>query len=124
MSLTFNEYQVLAHRTSGQDEPSKMLNMAAMGISGESGELLEATVELIITTARISDTIKKHIFHDHPLETMHLVKELGGVLWYMAEMCSALEINFNFVAETNIAELRTRYPEGFSSERSINRSKE
>lgn len=102
--MKMNEYQELARTTSGADS----LVMAAMGLSGESGEFIDA--------------IKKHEFHGHELNVAELRKELGDILWYVAEAASVLNIDLNDIAEENINKLRRRYPEGFSSERSVNRS--
>ena len=58
---------------------------------------------------------------DIPLET--LTDELGDVLWYVAEAASACGLELGHIAHQNVAKLRSRYPEGFSEERSINRKK-
>ena len=50
-----------------------------------------------------------------------LKEELGDVLWYCAETASALGLQLDDVAANNIHKLEMRYPEGFSSERSVNR---
>lgn len=101
-----NEYQTLAART--LDRPGeRALNMAALGLAGEAGEVV--------------DLIKKHIYHGHPMDLAKLVAELGDVLWYVATLATALDIKLSDVAEGNIEKLMARYPEGFSSERSRNR---
>jgi hypothetical protein len=43
-------------------------------------------------------------------------------LWYVAEICSAINADMSDVAQQNIDKLKARYPDGFSSERSINRA--
>ena len=79
----------------------------ALGLTGEAGE--------------VADMIKKHIFHGHDLDTDALVKEIGDVCWYVALLCTAIGVDMASVMEKNIEKLKTRYPEGFSSEASINR---
>lgn len=111
--MTFKEYQELARRTSRFScEPHIENNvlMASLGLSGEVGELL--------------NYIKKGIFHGHNIDKEVLTEEIGDVLWYVAEMCSAYNIDMQYAGNVNLLKLRQRYPNGFSSEASINRSAE
>jgi NTP pyrophosphatase (non-canonical NTP hydrolase) len=103
-----NEYQRLALRTEAPDRPrrERLLN-AALGLCGEAGEF--------------ADTLKKAEFHAHPLDEAELRKELGDVLWYAALACDALGVQLGDVMAANIEKLRRRYPDGFSSARSIDR---
>ena len=106
--MNLNEYQKLAQISARKDRSKKdVLINSAMGLCGESGEAI--------------DYIKKHLFHDHPLEKEVLMKEMGDVLWYLADMAEALDVTLDEVASMNIEKLRKRYPEGFDSEKSINR---
>ncbi len=107
--MNFSDYQALAARTLGRDRThEQQLANAALGLTGESGE----TAELI----------KKHLFHDTPLDRDAMVKELGDCLWYIAAFATVLDIDMTEIAEHNIAKLKRRYPEGFDTERSRNRS--
>ena len=107
--MTVNEYQKLAMVTLNRELGEKeMLTNAVMGLCGESGEAC--------------DIVKKHLFHGHELDRTALIKELGDVAWYIAEAAEALDIPLEEVFEKNIEKLRKRYPEGFSSEKSINRT--
>jgi NTP pyrophosphatase (non-canonical NTP hydrolase) len=109
--MTLAEYQSLAARTLGRDRThEQQLANAALGLSGEAGE--------------VADTMKKHLFHQHPLDRDAMAKELGDCLWYVAAMATVLEMDLDEVAERNIEKLRRRYPEGFSFERSRNRPAE
>lgn len=104
-----NDYQRLAMRTEapGRARAERLLN-AALGLAGEAGEF--------------ADSIKKWQFHTHPLDEAELRKELGDVLWYVALACDAMGLQLGDVMAENIEKLRRRYPEGFSAERSLNRS--
>ena len=114
--MTLNEYQSAAQRTSSckwADRQSdglclKQLENGLMGLCGESGESMEI--------------LKKHRHQGHRLDRQKLAEELGDVLWYCAETASALGLQLDDVAAANIHKLEMRYPEGFSSERSVNRS--
>lgn len=111
--MEFNEYQVLAARTDNNninDERllrcGRLLN-AAIGLSGEAGELL--------------DEVKKIVFHGHNFDQGKLEKELGDILWYAAKTAREIRIALDDVAEANIEKLRNRYPEGFSEHKSRER---
>ena len=95
---------VTANRDLSEKE---MLINGVMGLCGESGETI--------------DIVKKHLFHGHELNKDKLTEELGDVAWYLAETCTALGVSLEQVMENNIEKLRRRYPEGFSSYRSIHR---
>ena len=107
--LTFGIYQELALRTARTDmEFDKRLMVAALGLAGEVGE--------------VTELIKKHIGHGHPMDKVALLKELSDVCWYLAEICNIMDVSFDDVAWMNTIKLRQRYPEGFSVFRSMNRS--
>jgi NTP pyrophosphatase (non-canonical NTP hydrolase) len=107
--MTFDEYQDLADRTRNKDLTlEQCLAMTGLGLGGEAGEA--------------QDLVKKHLFHGHALDKEKLAKELGDVLWYVAVMANVIGVSMSEVAARNIAKLRARYPEGFSVERSVNRT--
>jgi NTP pyrophosphatase (non-canonical NTP hydrolase) len=106
--MNFNEYQKLAFRTCKQSSTKEELQMnAVLGLNGEVGE--------------IADIYKKGNFQGHKISEDDVKKELGDILWYIALMATALEVDLEDIAEMNIDKLRRRYPEGFSEEKSINR---
>ena len=107
--MEINEYQLLAMRTLNKElDQKEVLTNSVMGLCGESGEAC--------------DLVKKHLFHGHELDRDALIKELGDVAWYLAEAATAIEIDLSEVFERNIEKLKKRYPEGFSEEKSINRT--
>lgn len=104
----FNEYQEATNRTAGQFDDKKTALIAwSMGISGESGEY--------------TDGIKKHVFHGHELDTEGQAKELGDILFYVAQSAKELGYTLSEIAAMNIAKLQKRYPDGFSEGKSRNR---
>lgn len=108
--MTPNEYQNLAMRTAPHKvlaNSTLCLENSALGLCGESGEF--------------ADIIKKGLFQDHPMDTEHLAKELGDILWYVALGAEALGWDLEDIMEMNISKLTKRYPEGFDSERSMHR---
>ena len=106
--MTINEYQKLAMTTLNPAlSKTDILLNGVMGLCGEAGEAI--------------DIVKKHLHQGHELDKDKLTKELGDIAWYLAETATALDISLEEVLERNIEKLRSRYPEGFSAERSVNR---
>jgi NTP pyrophosphatase (non-canonical NTP hydrolase) len=108
------DYQTGARRTAnlGVDPADfnakdlRVLNFA-LGLAGEVGELVDA--------------IKKWAFHGHTISESYVRKELGDIGWYRANLASEFDLLLEDIDRCNLYKLRERYPEGFSTERSINR---
>ena len=107
--MTINEYQKLAMTTLNPALSEKdILIIGVMGLCGESGEAI--------------DIVKKWLAQGHELDKEKLAKELGDICWYLAETATALGLSLEDIMEANIEKLRKRYPEGFDTERSVNRT--
>ncbi len=108
-----SEYQKLAARTLISKPDFELTNKETMllwqviGLTGEAGE--------------VAENIKKGVLHRHGLDESKLLKELGDVMWYTAALVTILGGDLSDIMETNIAKLRERYPNGYSSEDSIKR---
>ena len=110
--LSINGYQHKAMRTATGIEGERLKNLAnvGLGLAGEAGE--------------VADMIKKHLHHGHPLNREDFIEELGDVAWYLALGCTMIGEPMENVLQANIDKLLKRYPEGFSSYRSIHRDEE
>jgi NTP pyrophosphatase (non-canonical NTP hydrolase) len=108
--MTVNEYQGLAMRTSnkGLSKEDHILN-GALGLTGEAGE--------------VADIVKKWLMQGHELDIEHVAKELGDILWYVAETATAIGCDMETIMKMNIEKLKKRYPAGFDTERSQHREK-
>lgn len=107
----FTEYQAMAAMTANVSLDYKTrLAVAALGASGEAGE--------------VADLVKKHLGHEHPLPESEMRKEIGDVLWYLAELCTVNGWLLVDIAEENIKKLRERFPGGFDPDRSLNRKEQ
>lgn len=73
----------------------------SIGLAGEVGE--------------VSEIIKKIIRDNDGKETEkdveNISKELGDVLWYVAELCTCFNLDLQKVAEANVAKLKKRQEE-------------
>ena len=84
-----------------KDIPVERLLTAALGICAEGGEFTEV--------------VKKIVFQGKPINEeniFHMKRELGDILWYVAQACMALDTTFDEVIEMNVEKLKARYPGG------------
>jgi len=88
-----------------QDDKTKinpsLLLTAGMGLSAESGEF--------------NEIIKKIFFQGKPLNeenVYHMKRELGDIMWYWVNACTALGLDPNDVINENVKKLESRYPGG------------
>lgn len=103
------EYQILAMRTCSipYSDKDSMLRHAVFGLTSEAGE--------------VAGILQKE-YQGHKFDKEHMKKELGDCLWMIAEACEALDLSMEVVMIANIEKLKARFPDGFSSERSLNRA--
>ena len=65
--------------------------------------------------------VQRDTAQGHPLDREHLAGELGDVAWYLAEAATALGMPLEDILRANLEKLERRYPDGFSTERSVGR---
>lgn len=106
--MTLNEYQEAALRTAPVADQGHDIIHGGLGVATEAGELL--------------DGLKKKHAYGKPLDLVNFREEIGDVLWYLALLCRGAGTTLDQVAERNIAKLRARYPEKFTSENALNRN--
>ena len=93
--------QRIALLSDRDDFPTERLLTAAVGMSAEAGEFTEI--------------IKKIIFQGKPVNEdnlFHLKRELGDIMWYVAQACMGLNISIDEVIAMNVEKLASRYPDG------------
>ncbi len=106
--MTLNEYQAAALKPARKDLSHEMsLATRTLGLTGEAGE--------------VADHVKKALGHGHPLDRAKLAKELGDTLWYIAALAEELGLCLDDIATGNIRKLEARYPDGFSTQASLER---
>ena len=107
--MKINEYQGFAARTINPElTREQMEDHALKGMVGEIGEI---------------NSLYQKVYQGHTLDYNHVKKELGDLLWFAAEYCTAMNWNMDEVAQLNIDKLRARFPEGFEVDKSLHRAK-
>lgn len=108
--MEMNEYQELASRTINKELlPYELEKHALHGMVGEIGEL---------------HSIYQKQYQGHPVLIGNLKKELGDLLWFIAEYCTTFGWKLDEVATLNIEKLKSRYPEGFEVDKSLHRNED
>jgi len=110
------DYPVLSARLSQLEANGANVTQmmtAAFGLSAEAGEFTEV--------------VKKIVFQGKPVNEenlFHLKRELGDIMWYVAQACMGLDTTIDEIIEMNVEKLSSRYPHGtFDVHFSENRKK-
>jgi NTP pyrophosphatase (non-canonical NTP hydrolase) len=110
MSLSFNEYQQVAKTTAIYNPDYKVI-YPALGLAGESGE--------------VAEKVKKFLRDDNGVMTDErrqvIMAEVSDVLWYIAAICSDLDLKMGDVAQFNLNKLARRKEQGTLSGNGDNR---
>lgn len=98
---TFNDYQKDCLKTAVYPKEYKVI-YTTLGLTGEAGE--------------VSDKVKK-IYRDNngvisSEKKKEIAKEIGDVLYYIAALCSDLDISMETVAQMNKEKLWSRFERG------------
>ena len=100
--MNFSDYQTRSRATAQYPSIGQPVIYPVLGLANEAGE--------------VAGKIKK-VFRDKGGEInaetrAALASELGDVLWYLAQVCTELEIPLDEVAEANIEKLLSRLERG------------
>ena len=90
--------------------------LAELEVTGtNTSQLLTAALGLCAESGEFTEVVKKIIFQGKPVneENMfHLKRELGDIMWYVAQACMGLNVSLDEVIEMNVDKLKSRYPGG------------
>lgn len=74
---------------------------AALGMSAEAGEFTEVVKKIFLQGKPYNE---ENVFH--------MKRELGDIMWYVAQACMGLNISLDDIIEMNVDKLKSRYPGG------------
>ena len=123
----FNDYAKFVVSTTSEESLDtvklceKLVNLSLDHPLTEFSQLLTASIGMQAESGEFSEVIKKIIFQGKPFngdQRYHLKRELGDVLWYWVQGCTALGYTPQEVMQENINKLESRYPNGFETIRS------
>jgi NTP pyrophosphatase (non-canonical NTP hydrolase) len=102
--MELSDYQRLSRRTAEYPREA-WLAYPALGLSGEAGEVAEHAKKAIRDDrGQISDERRAA-----------MAKELGDVLWYVAQLASELGLDLDEIAQANLDKLLSRQQRGVLS---------
>ncbi len=100
--MEFNEYQTKSRVTARYPETGNNFIYPILGLTGEAGEVADKVKKLIRDKG-------VHLPADISVEDREEIKkELGDVLWYIAQMATELSLDLADIAEANISKLYSR----------------
>lgn len=102
--MELSEYQRLSRRTAGYPREA-WLAYPALGLAGEAGEVAEHAKKTIRDNGGRVSTERRAA----------LAKELGDVLWYLAQLATELELDLDEIAQANLDKLLSRQRRGVLS---------
>ncbi len=100
--MQFNDYQERSRATALYPDVGRNFVYPTLGLVGEAGEVAEK-VKKVIRDAGGTVTDEKRA---------EIEKELGDVLWYLAQLATEFGLPLDTVAEKNLAKLLDRKDRG------------
>jgi NTP pyrophosphatase (non-canonical NTP hydrolase) len=96
--MEFSEYQKKSRETAIYPNQGDNFVYPTLGLVGESGEVAEKIKKIIRDNdGKMSEEKREE-----------LKKELGDVLWYLAQLSTELSLNFDEIADFNLKKLASR----------------
>jgi NTP pyrophosphatase (non-canonical NTP hydrolase) len=96
--MDLETYQKMSRQTALYPDVGNNFIYPTLGLTGEAGEVAE----------KIKKVLRDHGGIISPAKKEEIEKELGDVLWYVAQISSELGLSLNTVAEKNIEKLFSR----------------
>jgi NTP pyrophosphatase (non-canonical NTP hydrolase) len=102
--IELSDYQRQSRRTAEYPRTA-WLTYPTLGLAGEAGEVAEHAKKAIRDDGGESTDARRRA----------MAKELGDVLWYVAQIASELELELEQIAQANLEKLRSRQRRGVLS---------
>ena len=100
--MTFEEYQKLSRKTAIYPDAGNNFIYPTLGLAGEAGEVAEKIKKVLRDNNGVVDESRRE----------EIAKELGDVLWYVAQVASELGLSLDKIANQNIEKLYSRSERG------------
>ncbi len=109
--MNLNDYQKESAKLVFANDRDRLGNITlwALGVTGEAGEVAENVKRVVRGDCQLSE-IKE------PLK-----KEIGDVLWYLAQLATEFDLSLDEIAQTNLRKIRSRLKRGTGLGRGDNR---
>lgn len=114
--MTPEEYTEECRRTERREDWAEITPELSNNV-----RLLYTLIGLATEAGEALDVFKKCLFYKRPFDIEHFASELGDVLWYLTMAADISRYSLEDLMQINTEKLRKRYPQGFSTEKAINR---
>lgn len=96
--MQLSEYQSRSRTTAVYPDAGANLLYPTLGLCGEAGEVAEKVKKMVRDDAGVLTDERRAA----------LAKELGDVLWYLAQLATEADLDLDVIAATNIEKLTSR----------------
>ena len=96
--LDFTEYQKLSRRTAVYPNIGNNLYYPALGLAGETGEVMNKIKKIMRDKLDIKDNNLKEMIES----------ELGDILWYISNLATELNLSLDDIARKNLEKFMDR----------------
>jgi NTP pyrophosphatase (non-canonical NTP hydrolase) len=96
--MRLSDYQARSRATAVYPDAGDNLLYPTLGLCGEAGEVAE----------KVKKMIRDDAGELSPERRAALAKELGDVLWYLAQLATEADLDLDAIAEANLAKLLSR----------------
>jgi NTP pyrophosphatase (non-canonical NTP hydrolase) len=100
--MDFSQYQALSRRTATYPRAGRDMTYPALGLCGEAGEVAEKVKKTIRDDAGVLSDERRAA----------LARELGDVLWYLAQLATEAGLELEAIAADNLDKLLSRQERG------------
>jgi NTP pyrophosphatase (non-canonical NTP hydrolase) len=110
-----------------QREALRTEKTPAMAFSGDAdsdermSRLMHGMIGICTEAGELQDMVKKHLIYGKDFDPVNVIEECGDVLWYVALVLDACGFTLDECMQRNLAKLRARFGEKFTSERALTR---
>lgn len=113
--MEFSDYQAETRKTAQYPDRGANFVFPTLGMVGEAGEVAEKVKKLMrdhdtFSPAAVGAEVKTEI-----------VKELGDVLWYLAQLATEFDVSLDEIAKQNLVKIKDRRARGKISGEGDNR---
>lgn len=100
--MNLSEYQARSRATAVYPDAGDNLLYPTLGLCGEAGEVAEKIKKMVRDDGGVLSDARREA----------LAKELGDVLWYVAQVATEAGLDLDAVAQANLVKLLSRHERG------------
>ena len=96
--MNLSDYQERSRATAVYPDAGRNLLYPTLGLCGEAGEVAEKIKKMVRDEGGVLSEDRRQA----------LSKEMGDVLWYLAQLATEADLDLDAIAEANLAKLLSR----------------